>query len=79
MRRAVEAYVDGELGPDVATEVARHLSSCWECSTVAETLRLLKQALRQQRCKRPATVAEHRLRRFAAELAAQHSHSSLGQ
>jgi anti-sigma factor RsiW len=52
LRRAVEAYLDGELTPDAHAEVARHLSICWECSIAAETLCLLKRAL-SQRNERP--------------------------
>jgi anti-sigma factor RsiW len=70
MRRAVEAYLDGELDPDDQAEAARHLSICWECSTAAETLRLIKRALRLRRDRTPSTVAERRLERFAASLAA---------
>lgn len=70
MRRAVEAYLDGELPPDAGAQVARHLSICWECSALAETLRLLKQALRHRRHNVPQTLTERRLRRFAEDLAA---------
>ena len=70
MRRAVDAYVDGELNPGARAEVARHLSLCWECSIAAETVRLLKRALTQRRDRAPASVAEQRLRRFAEDLAA---------
>lgn len=69
MRRAVEAYLDGELTPEARAEVARHLSICWECSIAAETLRLLKRALSHRRDRTPSSVAERRLRRFAADLA----------
>jgi hypothetical protein len=51
-----------------AAEVARHLSVCWECSILAETLRLLKGSLGRRRDTNPA-VAERRLRRFAEDLA----------
>lgn len=69
MRRAVDAYLDGELTPDARAEVARHLSICWDCSIAAETLRLVKRALTQRRDRAPATVGERRLRRFAEDLA----------
>jgi anti-sigma factor RsiW len=70
MRRALEAYLDGELDSPAALEVAGHLSICWECNTVAETLRLMKMALRKRRARVPTMVAERRLVRFAKELAA---------
>jgi len=69
MRRTLEAYLDGELPPQAGSEVARHLSVCWECSTLAETIRLLKRALRRRRELSPDTVTARRLRRFAEELA----------
>jgi anti-sigma factor RsiW len=70
LRRAVEAYLDGELTPEARAEVARHLSICWECSIGAETLRLLKRALSHHRDRTPSSVAERRLRRFAEDLVA---------
>ncbi len=70
MRRAVEAYLDGELPPDAGADVARHLAVCWECSTVAETLRLVKHALQRRRAALGPSMAETRLRRLANNLAA---------
>jgi hypothetical protein len=70
MRRAVEAYLDGELQPEAGAQVARHLSICWDCSVIAETLRLLRRSLRHLRDVNPPTVAERRLRRFAEDLVA---------
>jgi anti-sigma factor RsiW len=70
MRRAVEAYLDGELPPQARAEVANHLSICWTCSTLAETLRLLKRALRQRSHRSTPSVAERRLQRLAEDLAA---------
>jgi predicted anti-sigma-YlaC factor YlaD len=69
LRRAVEAYLDGELTPDARAEVARHLRMCWECSIAAETLRLLKRALIERSDRTPSSVAGRRLRRFAGHLA----------
>ena len=69
LRRDVETYLDGELCPDDQARVADHLRVCWECSVAAETLRLLKEALRQRRHREPATVGARRLRRFADQLA----------
>ncbi|GAC1376246.1 MAG: hypothetical protein NVSMB4_04950 [Acidimicrobiales bacterium] len=70
MRRAVEAYLDGELPADAGTEVAHHLAMCWECSTVADTLRLLKHALRRRRDHGMASMPVRRLRRYAETMAA---------
>jgi anti-sigma factor RsiW len=70
MRRAVEAYLDGELSPEAVAQVARHLSICWDCSALAETLLLLRRSLRRRRETTPQTVTERRLRRFAENLVA---------
>jgi len=70
MRHAVEAYLDGELRPQANDEVARHLAICWDCNTLAETLRLIKQSLRQRRDRTAVLLSERRLRRFAEDLAA---------
>jgi anti-sigma factor RsiW len=70
LRRAVDAYLDGELTPEARAEVADHLSICWECSIAAETLRLLKRALSHRLNRTPPSVAERRLRRFAEALVA---------
>jgi predicted anti-sigma-YlaC factor YlaD len=67
LRRAVDAYLDGELPPDVHAAVAHHLSMCWRCSIAAETLRLLKRALSQQ-SDRTSSVGGRRLRCFAEQL-----------
>jgi anti-sigma factor RsiW len=69
MRRAVDAYLDGELAPEAGAEVARHLSICWECSAAAETLRLMKRALRRRHERTLTALAEHRLSRLARDLA----------
>ena len=69
MRHAVGAYLDGELETAAGAEVAAHLSICWECSTVAETVRLLKSALRRRGALTPTALAARRLRRFSEELA----------
>ena len=69
LRRDVEAYLDGELCPDDRARVAGHLRVCWECSVAAETLRLLKLALRRRRSREPGTVGARRLRLFADQLA----------
>jgi anti-sigma factor RsiW len=65
----VEAFVDGELAGDAGEEVARHLSVCWECGVLVETLRLIKHALRQRTGTTPSPLAARRLRRFAEDIA----------
>jgi anti-sigma factor RsiW len=70
MRRAVEAYLDGEVAPDARADVVHHLAICWECSVAAETLQLIKRALSQSGMRTPSSVAERRLRRFAQDLLA---------
>ena len=69
MRRTVGAYLDGELAPVAAAEMAYHLAVCWECSIATETIRLLKRALESRRPDSPSLVGV-RLRRFAEDLAA---------
>lgn len=69
LRRDLDAYVDGELSPDDRSRVAEHLRVCWECSVAAETLRLLKAALRGRRHREATAIAVRRLRRFADQLA----------
>lgn len=71
MRRMVGAYLDGELGGDARAEVARHLSVCWECSTVAETIRLIRRSLRQRGDRSAMSRSERRLRQFAVNLASE--------
>ena len=75
MRRAVEAYVDGELPPEAGRQVARHLAICWECSVIAETLRLLRRSLGHRREATLTTVAERRLQLLAENLAAGQNQS----
>ena len=70
MRHAVEAYLDGELPGQAGAEVARHLTTCWDCNTLAETLRLIKQSLRHRRDRTTLMLSERRLRQIAANLAA---------
>jgi hypothetical protein len=70
LRGLVEAYVDGELGRAQRRAVAAHLSECWNCSADAETLTLIKHSLRTGPLRAPASLARHRLRRFALRLGA---------
>jgi hypothetical protein len=70
LQRAVEALVDGELLQDpLRRAVFAHLDECWDCSSEAEVLRLIKHALRRRRA--TADLAAVRLRRFAASLDAR--------
>ena len=73
LRQAVEAYLDGELPAEAHAEVARHLSICWDCNTLAETLRLVKESLRHRRHRSGLLLSERRLRHFAENLAAERS------
>lgn len=68
LRRAVDAWVDRELDDATAHEVAAHLHECWDCSSAAETTRLLKRSLRGRRDREPPRLATLRLQRFAEDL-----------
>jgi anti-sigma factor RsiW len=68
MRRAVDAYIDGELDAVEASAVTAHLDECWGCSGEAETLRLIKRSLRARTVRRPADLALARLRLWADHL-----------
>ena len=65
MRRAVDAYIDGELSPARAVTVEVHLDECWACSGYADTVRLMKRSLRRLAQRRPSELAVARLRRWA--------------
>ncbi len=41
----LQSYLDGEVGPDRAQKVARHLEACRRCGLEASTYRRLKAAL----------------------------------
>ncbi|MGH9110918.1 MAG: zf-HC2 domain-containing protein [Acidimicrobiales bacterium] len=69
VRRAVDAYVDGELARGQAAAVAAHLDNCWGCSGDADTLRLMKRSLQRLAARRPSDLARARLRRWAERLA----------
>jgi anti-sigma factor RsiW len=69
VRRAVDAYVDGELTRGQAAAVAAHLDECWGCSGDADTLRLVKRSLQRRATRRPSDLALARLRRWAEGLA----------
>jgi predicted anti-sigma-YlaC factor YlaD len=61
-RRAVEAWVDGELGEVSTGLVLAHMSRCSSCTGHAAFLRCLKNFLRRQAT---PSLAALRLRRFA--------------
>ncbi|MGH9229928.1 MAG: zf-HC2 domain-containing protein [Acidimicrobiales bacterium] len=65
MRRAVDAYLDGELPPARAVVVHVHLDECWGCSGYADTVRLMQRSLRRLGQRRPSDLAVARLRRWA--------------
>lgn len=69
MGRAVDAWVDGELDAEAAGMIALHVRICWDCSSAAETTRLVKASLRAHRDHEPPRLAAARLRRFAERLA----------
>jgi predicted anti-sigma-YlaC factor YlaD len=67
MRRAVDAYVDGELSRARAVAVELHLDECWGCSAYADTVRLMKRSLRRLAERRPSDLAVARLHRWAED------------
>ena len=69
VRRAVDAYVDGELTRSQAAAVEAHLDECWGCSGEADTLRLMKRSLQRLAARSPSDLARARLRRWAEGLA----------
>jgi anti-sigma factor RsiW len=68
MRRAVSAFVDGELDDAAAAVVEAHLRDCFDCSGDAELARLVKVSLRNLADRERDAVTAVRLRRFAAAL-----------
>jgi anti-sigma factor RsiW len=68
MRRAIGAFLDGELPPARAAAVEVHLDDCWGCSGDAEALRLMKRSLQRLRHRRPSELTLARLRRWAEGL-----------
>ncbi len=68
LRRAVSAFVDGELDGKTAAAVAAHLRLCWGCSGDTELARMMKCSLRRCADREPELLAAVRLRRFAASL-----------
>ena len=47
-RESLSAYIDGELSPDRAAEVAEHLSSCDECAREYEQMLVTVRTLRDE-------------------------------
>jgi anti-sigma factor RsiW len=68
MKRAVSAYVDGELKAGGSAIVADHLRECSDCSGEAELTRMLKRSLRNLADRDRDALATLRLRRFASRL-----------
>jgi anti-sigma factor RsiW len=68
MRRAVSAFVDGELDTGLAAIVEGHLRDCFDCSGDAELARMVKASLRNLAARERDAVTAARLRRFATRL-----------
>ncbi|MGD9798171.1 MAG: zf-HC2 domain-containing protein [Microbacteriaceae bacterium] len=68
LSRLVDAWIDGELDGPQALAVATHVADCWDCSSAAETTRLVKHVLQGRARREPPAIASARLRRFAASL-----------
>jgi hypothetical protein len=68
--RVLQAYLDGELGPDDAELVAEHLADCDRCEIESRTVLAVRDAIRQQR---PDLDIDRlaRLERFVEGLAEQ--------
>jgi len=64
----VDAWVDAELEAPRAQLVAAHVRECWDCSSAAETARLVKRSLQRLHAAAPRRLASARLKRFAQEL-----------
>lgn len=64
----MSAYVDGELEPAQRGAVVCHLADCWDCSSDAETLRLMKHSLRRLGRRRAPELALRRLQRIVVAM-----------
>jgi uncharacterized protein len=64
----LEAYVDGELGPEAALSVERHLRTCRRCSAEERALRALGATLRRHAL--PSTAPERAQARLRVRCAA---------
>ena len=60
--------VDAELDDAAAKSMAIHLQDCWDCSSAAETAKLIKRSLRLVPARQPSPLAAARLHRYAARL-----------
>ena len=69
LRRLVQAYLDHELCGDPARRAASHLQVCFDCSTDAETRRLVRYSLRRAAERSGPRLATARLGRYGHELA----------
>jgi len=67
-RRLVEAFLDGELSDDPARRAADHLRECLDCSTDAETGRLVRSSLRRLAARAGPQLVELRLQRYGEDL-----------
>ncbi len=47
--RVLQAFLDGELGPDNAEKVAAHLAHCEPCDIESNTVDAVRDAIRAQR------------------------------
>ncbi|MGH9268241.1 MAG: zf-HC2 domain-containing protein [Acidimicrobiales bacterium] len=70
LSRLVDAWVDGELEAAQSRLLAAHVAECWDCSSAAETTRLVKRALHARARREPPGIAAMHLHRFAASLTA---------
>lgn len=68
MKRALSAYVDGELDAPTSDAVAAHLRECWDCSGDAEIIRMVKRSLRTLGDRERDALGALRVRRFASQL-----------
>ena len=69
MRRLVQSYLDHELRGDSARRAVMHLQDCFDCSTDAETRRLVRHSLRRIAERSGPRLAQARLRRYGEDLA----------
>ena len=70
LSKLVDAWIDGELDDALTRSMAEHVADCWDCSSAAETTRLVKRALCARARREPPGIAAVRLHRFAASLGA---------
>ncbi|HEV2062274.1 MAG TPA: zf-HC2 domain-containing protein [Solirubrobacteraceae bacterium] len=63
-RRRLSALVDGELAPDEARRVRRHVDECDDCSRAERSLRKLIGGLRLLRRRQPPHLADESIERL---------------